>query len=121
MRKNLNLKLSWYTPENWDKVIKDEYLPVLAVRDPKSFKGTPIHFPELAPKRNLTSTEFMEYLQKRISYWKILNSFDVLSHVASSKGVVLFTDTQEDQFRVVLRDYFQCFLDTEITEYEYGD
>lgn len=120
MRKNLNLKLSWYTPENWEKVIKDGYLPILAIREPESFRGTPIHFPELAPKsKTLNSTEFMEYLRKRVSYWKILNSFDILSHVASSSGVVIFTDTQEDQYRVVLRDYFQCFLDTEVSEYEY--
>lgn len=119
MRKNLNLKTSWYSKENWEEVIKNGYLPILAIRNPETHKGTPIHFPQLSPRYNLQ--EYREYLEERVVAWKIINSFDVLSHLSCAPvGVVLMTNHKEDPYREVLGDYLGSYLDTEVTEYEYS-
>lgn len=121
MRKNLNLKTSWYTSENWNSLIEDGFLPVLAIQSPETHKGTPIHFPEIAPRtKDLDTQEFLRYLEKKVSARKIINSFDILSHISCApKGVVLLTDKQDDPYREILREYLGRYLDSEITEYEY--
>lgn len=120
MRKNLNLKLSWYTPENWEKLIESGYLPILAIETPDRFRGTPIHFPKLAPKR-LGTTEYKDYLEEKIKPWKILNSMDVLSHVSCApKGVVILTSTKDDPYRKILGEYLESYLESEVSEYEYN-
>lgn len=122
MRKNLNLKLSWYTPENLNTLIEDGYLPVFVMKNPAVYKGTPIHFPKLVPHgKNITEEEYRNYLEKEIVAWKIINSFDVLSHVSCApKGVVLLTSTKDDPFRKILGEYLGRYLENKITEYEYN-
>lgn len=120
MRKNLNLKLSWYTPENWDKLIEDGYLPVLAIESPEIFYGTPIHFPELMP-HEISLEEYQSYLERRIVSWKIINTFNVLFHVSCApKGIVILTSKEDDRYRGVLGKYLGRYLETEPTEYEYS-
>lgn len=121
MRKNLDLKLSWYSPENWETLIEDGYLPILAIQSPKLLQGTPIHFPELSPKGGNDLPGYKEYLENKIRGWKIVNSLDVLSHISNAtKGVVVLTNHQEDPFRETLGKYLGKFLTSEVTEYEYN-
>lgn len=114
MRKNLNLKTSWYTPENWEILINSGYLPVLAIHSPETHKGTAIHFPKIAPLREVSQKEYRIYLEENIESWKLIVSLDTLSHVACApEGVVILTDLEDDPYRKVLGEFLG------IEEYEY--
>lgn len=122
MRKKLNLKTSWYSKENWDRVIEDGYLPLLAIKDPETHKNTPIHFPKLAPRvKDLTVEEYENYLNTEVIKWKLLNTFDVLKHLASASGVVLFTDLKDDPYREALRNSLSKSIENGVSEYDYTD
>lgn len=96
MTKKLKIKLSDYTPENWEKSIEEGYLPILAIKHPKKFEGTPIHMFWLSPKK-MNPTEYRDYLDEKISLWKTINTLDVLSHVSCApEGVTIFTEGYEE-------------------------
>ena len=113
------IKLSWLSKENWDKAIEDGFLPILAVFKPRRFWKTPIHFPELSPKKY--ETEDLE--EAKDLYWndltevdirRIYHKFDVLAHLASSSGIMIFTCPEKDPFREVLGQYLSTTLGQEI-------
>ena len=122
MRKNLELKLSWYSLKNWEDLIKAGYLPILAIHTPKIFKGTPIHYPQISPRvKDFSLQEYKDYLKEKVIGWKIINTLEVLSHVSCApKGVVILTDTMNDPYRSVLGEYLGEYLNQEVTEYEYN-
>ena len=127
MRKDLDVKLSWMSEENWEKFINLGYLPILAIRHPYNFYKTPIHFPELAAikKKDLdleeTKDGFWDFLVSKVNPWKLLNKFDVLAHLASASGVIILTEKEEDPFRELLGKFLNCgILENPITEYESG-
>lgn len=122
MRKNLNLHVSWYSPENMETLIEDGYLPLLAIGKPEVYQSTPIHFPFIAPRvKNLSLSEYQEYLNTRVTAWRLINTFDVLSHVSCApRGVVILTDLEDDPYREILREYLDLHLETEVREYEYN-
>lgn len=122
MRKNLNLKLSWYSPDNLKKLVEDGYLPVLAIDKPEVYAGTPIHFRQIAPRvKELSLKEYKDYLESVIKSWKIVNSFDVLCHVSCApNGVVILTDQKEDPYREILGKFLGKYMGSELKEYEYN-
>lgn len=121
MRKNLKVKLSWYSPENLKILVDDGYLPIFAIASPEVYKGTPIHLPVIAPRvKDLSVQEYKSYLENRVIAWKVINSMDVLSHVSCApKGVVILTDLEKDPYREVLGKFLGGYLSEEVTEYEY--
>lgn len=121
MRKNINLLVSWYSPENMKSLIEDGYLPLLAIGKPEVYSGTPIHFPFLAPRvKDLSPQEYKDYLNTRVTAWRLINTFDILSHVSCApQGVVILTDLKDDPYREILREYLNYHLETDVTEYEY--
>lgn len=125
MRKELKVKMSWLSKDNWEKLIDSGYLPVLAISHPRRFGKTQIHFPELSFKlKHYKSLEeakdiYWDMLSEKVNPWKILNTFDVLAHLACASGVVILTDRENDPFREVLGKFLDGILDEKITEYEW--
>lgn len=127
MRKKLNVKMSWMSEENFENAIKLGYLPILAVNHPKRFRGTKIHFPELAPKvkdfKELpleeAKNEYLKALKSLGNPWKILNKFDLLAHLSSASGIMILTEKEKDPYREVLSTYFNGILDSDIVDYEW--
>lgn len=125
MRKDLDVKLSWMSEENWQDLINDGYLPVLAINHPKHHGGTRIHFPELAPKiKYLKDSEnpgrdYYARLSENVNKWEILHILDVLAHLACADGVVILTEKENDPYRKILGEFLDGVLDNKITEYEW--
>ena len=126
IRKDLDVKLSWFSWENWKEAVERGYLPVLAIVNPKTHKNTPVHFPLLAPRVNpIYEREeqldmYWDHLHGTINPWRVLNTFDVLSHLSCSSGIMVLTEKEIDPFRELLGMYLDGILDHKITEYEWG-
>lgn len=125
MRKDLNVKLSWMSEDNWNSLIEAGYLPVLAINHPRHNSGTRVHFPELAPKMKVLrkfenpGEEYYRWLSEKINKWEILHTIDILAHLACASGVVILTEKEDDPFRSILGEYLDGVLDNKITEYEW--
>lgn len=125
MRKNLDVKLSWMSDENWDAFIEAGYLPILAINHPGHHGGTRIHFPELAPKMRVLRKfddplrEYQNWITENINKHEVLRIIDILAHLACADGVVILTEKEDDPFRVVLGEFLDGILDNKITEYEW--
>lgn len=125
MRKDLNVKLSWMSEDNWNSLIEAGYLPVLAINHPRHNSGTRVHFPELAPKMKVLrkfenpGEEYYRWLSEKINKWEILHTIDILAHLACASGVVILTEKEEDPFRSILGEFLDGVLDNKITEYEW--
>lgn len=125
MRKDLNVKLSWMSEDNWNSLIEAGYLPVLAINHPRHNSGTRVHFPELAPKMKVLrkfenpGEEYYRWLSERINKWEILHTIDILAHLACASGVVILTEKEDDPFRSILGEFLDGVLDNKITEYEW--
>lgn len=125
MRKDLNVKLSWMSEDNWNSLIEDGYLPVLAINHPRHNSGTRVHFPELAPKMKVLrkfenpGEEYYRWLSEKINKWEILHTIDILAHLACASGVVILTEKEDDPFRSILGEFLDGVLDNKITEYEW--
>lgn len=125
MRKDLNVKLSWMSEDNWNSLIEAGYLPVLAINHPRHNSGTRVHFPELAPKMKILrkfenpEEEYYRWLSEKINKWEILHTVDILAHLACADGVVILTEKEDDPFRSILGEFLDGVLDNKITEYEW--
>lgn len=125
MRKDLNVKLSWMSEDNWNSLIEAGYLPVLAINHPRHNSGTRVHFPELAPKMKILrkfenpGEEYYRWLSEKINKWEILHTVDILAHLACADGVVILTEKEDDPFRSILGEFLDGVLDNKITEYEW--
>lgn len=125
MRKDLNVKLSWMSEDNWNSLIEAGYLPVLAINHPRHNSGTRVHFPELAPKMKVLrkfenpGEEYYRWLSEKINKWEILHTIDILAHLACASGVVILTEKEDDPFRSILGEFLDGVLDNKITEYEW--
>lgn len=125
MRKDLNVKLSWMSEDNWNSLIEAGYLPVLAINHPRHNSGTRVHFPELAPKMKVLrkfenpEEEYYRWLSEKINKWEILHTIDILAHLACASGVVILTEKEDDPFRSILGEFLDGVLDNKITEYEW--
>lgn len=125
MRKDLNVKLSWMSEDNWNSLIEAGYLPVLAINHPRHNSGTRVHFPELAPKMKVLrkfenpGEEYYRWLSEKINKWEILHTVDILAHLACASGVVILTEKEDDPFRSILGEFLDGVLDNKITEYEW--
>lgn len=126
MRKELKVKMSWLSKENWDNLINEGYLPVLAIKHPKRYMKTPIHFQDLAfkqkPYESLEESKdiYWDMLTEKVNPWKILNTFDILAHLAGATGIVILTEKKDDPFRGILGKFLDGFLDEKITEYDWN-
>lgn len=123
MRKRLNVKLSWLSEDNWKNLIEAGYLPVLAINCPTRFRGTAIHFPELAPNPSKSENPEMDYLKElytNVDRSKIVKKFNILSHLARSRGrIVVLTEEENDPYRKILGKFLEGGLDNGATEYEW--
>lgn len=125
MRKDLNVKLSWMSEDNWNSLIEAGYLPVLAINHPRHNSGTRVHFPQLAPKMKILrkfenpGEEYYRWLSEKINKWEILHTIDILAHLACASGVVILTEKEDDPFRSILGEFLDGVLDNKITEYEW--
>ena len=129
MRKDLCVCLSWMSDENWRRAIEIGFLPILAINHPRNFEGTQIHFPDLAPKmkylKKIEDIEeakdmYWDSLSRVVSPWKTLHTFDILAHLSSASGVMIFTERKEDPFREILGQYLDGILNFKIREYEWA-
>ena len=124
-KKDLNIKLSWFSKENWTKFVELGFLPILAFKNPKRYKGTPIHFPELSTefpgkcKDEEMKDIFWDILSKEISSWKLLHTFDILSHLTRTDNIIILTPYKEDHLRETLGDFLSKLLGMDIKEYEW--
>ena len=125
MRKDLNVKLSWMSEDNWKFFIEQGFLPILAINHPRHNSGTRVHFPELAPKMKVLrkfenpGEEYYNWLSEKVNKWEILHTLDVLAHLASASGVIILTEKEDDPFRKILGAFLDGILDEKITEYEW--
>ena len=84
MRKDLNVKLSWMSEDNWKFFIEQGFLPILAINHPRHNSGTRVHFPELAPKMKVLrkfenpGEEYYNWLRETSKYVPIFISEQVM-------------------------------------------
>lgn len=107
MKSNLKLYTSFVSPVNVPNLIKNDYLPIFIIRSIRGskligeFEGTAIHFPQLAPSRELLwsvrdgKIDRLEFNKKytiemsRLNLFETIKKLEYLAKISNAKGVVL--------------------------------
>lgn len=138
----LRIWTSYSTEDRFNELVNNEILPVIIIGITKNsplnrWRNTMIHFLDLSPEQSLWKEynkgqinkevfkqKYLEYLWRKSDIFHTLEQFEILTHLAQSKGICILSgvseDLDKDPTRETIAEYFNRLgiLENKVSEWK---